>query len=113
MMAQVTGGSVPIGIDKQQDASGTFNSIGSFPMTPLTPFVESPTGRLTELVYLLSDRPLSLVHEGGDIVHGDPWLVVASALQRLSTMTEATLWARHQQRRLTETTTEERELVVS
>ena len=66
-------------------------------MTPMTPFVESPTGRLTELVYLLSDRPLPLVHEAvlraqaeievsEETVQNDPWLVVATALQRLSTM---------------------------
>ncbi len=68
-------------------------------MTPMTPFVESPTGRLTELVYLLSDRPLPLVHEAvlqaqaeieasEEIVQNDPWLVVATALQRLSTMSD-------------------------
>lgn len=88
----------------------------------MTPFVESQTGRLTELVYLLSDRPLSLAHqavldaEAEDsaaeaVVQDDPWFVVASALQRLSTMSEATLWARHQQRRLAEMS--ERELIVA
>ncbi len=91
-------------------------------MTPMTPFVESPTGRLTELVYLLSDRPLTLAHqavldaeveEGEDIVTSDPWLVVASALQRLTTMTELTLWSRHQHRRLAESLAAERELTVS
>ncbi len=91
-------------------------------MTPMTPFVETPTGRLTELVYLLSDRPLALAHQavldaeaedGEDVVKGDPWLVVASALQRLTTMTEFTLWSRHQHRRLAESIAAERELVVS
>ena len=77
-------------------------------MTPITPFDESPTGRLVELVYLLSDRPLPLVHqavldaEGEDVDTGDPLDVVASALERLNTMTELTLWSRHQHRRLAE-----------
>ena len=88
-------------------------------MTPMTPFVETPTGRLVELVYLLSDRPLSLAHqavldaETEDVPTDDPWCVVASALQRLSTMTEMTLWSRRQQKRLAEVTSVERALLVT
>ncbi|MGI9609775.1 MAG: hypothetical protein ACR2NL_05725 [Acidimicrobiia bacterium] len=87
----------------------------------MTPFIESRTGRLTELVYLLSDRPLSLVHqavldaeaESGDGSVSDPWLVVASAMQRLQTMTEATLQARHKRTQQAREASADRELVVT
>jgi hypothetical protein len=88
----------------------------------MTPFVESQVGRLTELVYLLSDRPLSLAHqavldaraENDDVgTGGDPWLVVASALHGLQTMTESTLLARHTRNRQAQSVTEDRELVVT
>lgn len=91
-------------------------------MTPMTPFVESSTGRLTELVYLLSDRPLSLVHqavldaEAEDADDGgqrDPWMLVASALVRLETMTEATLLSRHDRRQQARVVAADRELVVT
>ncbi len=72
-------------------------------MTPLTPFVDNPTGRLTELVYLLSGRPLSLVHEAvldarSRTASHDPWELVANALHRLQSMTEASIEQRHPQR---------------
>lgn len=79
-------------------------------MTPLTPFIDNRIGRLTELVYLLSDRPLSLVHQAvldaeeeadADAVK-DPWFMVASALHGLQTMTEGTLHSRQIQFRLAE-----------
>ena len=90
-------------------------------MTPMTPFVESPTGRLTELVYLLSDRPLSLVYQAvldAEAEYGDggekrdPLLIVASALQRLETMTETTLLARRK-RQQAKAAANDRELVVT
>ena len=79
-------------------------------MTPLTPFIDNRIGRLTELVYLLSDRPLALVHqavldaeeEADDADVSDPWFMVASALYGLQTMTECTLHSRQMQRRLAE-----------
>jgi hypothetical protein len=88
----------------------------------MTPFVESRTGRLTELVYLLSDRPLTLVHQavleaeaehGDDLTRGDPWLVVASALGRLKTMTEATLFAHHERPKQSHTSAVDHEMVVT
>jgi hypothetical protein len=90
----------------------------------MTPFVESPTGRLTELVYLLSDRPLSLVHQAvldaeaeadRDKVKGgsDPWAIVASALRRLETMTEESLVARAKRGQQARTAAGDRELVVT
>ncbi len=49
---------------KHAPAPGTGGApTGRVIVTPLTPFVDNPTGRLTELVYLLSDRPLPLVHQ--------------------------------------------------
>ncbi|NNF56397.1 MAG: hypothetical protein HKN03_18370 [Acidimicrobiales bacterium] len=79
-------------------------------MTPLTPFIDNKTGRLTELVYLLADRPLALAHqavldaeaEAESAATDDPWFVVASALYQLQTMTEGTLHSRQIQRRLAE-----------
>ncbi len=79
-------------------------------MTPLTPFIDNRIGRLTELVYLLSDRPLALVHqavldaeeEADEDAAKDPWFLVASALYGLQTMTEGTLHSRQIQRRLAE-----------
>ena len=79
-------------------------------MTPLTPFIDNRIGRLTELVYLLADRPLALVHqavldaeeEADQDAVNDPWYMVASALHRLQTMTEGTMHSRQIQRRLAE-----------
>ena len=80
-------------------------------MNTLTPFVETPTGRITELVYLLSDKPLTLVHhavldaeaEAEDMRSAggqpDPWAVVAQALIGLTTLSEPTLARRRRQRR--------------
>lgn len=80
-------------------------------MTPMTPFVESPTGRLVELVHLLSDRPLPMAHqavldatETYGAANSDPWYVVATALVELNTMTEMTLWSKRQQARLAQST---------
>jgi hypothetical protein len=72
-------------------------------VTPLTPFVDNPTGRLTELVYLLSGRPLSLVYEAvldarSRTASHDPWELVANALHQLQSMTEASIEQRHPQR---------------
>ncbi len=75
-------------------------------MTPMTPFIENRTGRLTELVYLLSDRPLALAHqavldaEDEEPAAEDPWYLVASALYRLQEMTESSLHSRYLQREL-------------
>ena len=79
-------------------------------MTPLTPFIDNRIGRLTELVYLLSDRPLAFAHqavleaeeEADEDAAKDPWFMVASALYRLQTMTECTVHSRQMQRRLAE-----------
>lgn len=80
-------------------------------MNPMTPFVESPTGRLTELVYLLADKPLTLVHHavldaeedlGGQSGSIDPWLIAASAMERLTTLTEASLASRRSEARTPE-----------
>ncbi len=55
-------------------------------MQPITPLLETPTGRLAELIHLLSDTPLSdavaAVAQTSDEVeeNDDPWWVIAGAL---------------------------------
>ncbi len=108
--------------DKQLQTPGVSSLNRNHQMTPMTPFVESQAGRLTELVYLLSDRPLPLAHQavldaqaehGDDLTGGDPWLVVAAALELLETMTEATLKADHERRRQRRAAAADQELVVT
>jgi hypothetical protein len=58
-------------------------------MTPITPILETPTGRLAELVHLLSDAPLhqAMTAVADTTAHNaaedDPWWVVASAMVQL------------------------------
>ncbi len=88
-------------------------------MTPMTPFVESPTGRLVELVHLLSDRPLPMAHQAvldateRQTSDDDPWHVVATALVELKSMSEMSLWSRRQQRRLAEAAERKRALAAA
>ena len=55
-------------------------------MQPITPMLETPTGRLAELVHLLSDTPLGEAVEAVNQTKrdapeaDDPWWVVADAL---------------------------------
>ncbi len=65
-------------------------------MTPITPMLETPTGRLAELVHLLSDTPLSeAVSAVSDttshvVEEDDPWWIVASALVKIKHRKEET-----------------------
>lgn len=58
-------------------------------MTPMTPMLDTPAGRLAELVHLLTDAPLSdavtVVNDSTShsVADDDPWWVVASALVQL------------------------------